>query len=233
MLTSTAASKFTMLTFTSGFPSEDRLEQVFREWFVKLQVDSGGRIQVSNLNTSGIPQNMMTGGMGGFTDLTELRDNVDWVWAISEIFSGKLPLWRALGSFVYGTDMSGSLKACTQVFNEFQEMQAEFANRDMKLLGTFAAYGNSIQTVEKPVRTLSDLNDLRIGGAMSLGPFFKQFDAIIDNVPAGMMGTEYTTLAANLDKADGVVTLPEFLLNHERRRNNQIFNVSSHTVRCH
>jgi TRAP-type transport system periplasmic protein len=207
-----APGKLVMLTFSSGFPSEDRLEQVFRAWFRKLQIDSGGRIQVSVLDTSGIPQKGMQGGMGGFSSLAEERDYVDWVWCLPEVFSGNLPLWQSLGSFVYGTDINGSLKACTQLFQEFPEMQAEFAKRDLKLMGTFAGYGNSIQTVEKPVRTLSDLKGMKISGGMSLVPILKQFGAVTDNVPAAGMGQEYSIFTDNKGQVDGIITLPEFLM---------------------
>jgi TRAP-type transport system periplasmic protein len=210
---SAASDKYIFLTFSSGFPSEDKLEQVFREWFRKLQVNSGGRLQVSVLDTSGIPaKNMMAGGMGGFSTLAEERQYVDWAWCLPELFSGSLPLWQSLGSFVYGTDVKGSLKVCTQLYQEFPEIQAEFTKRDLKLVGTFAGYGNSIQTVEKPVRTLSDLNGFRLAGAGSLAPLLKQYGAVTDNMPMAGMGQEYTIFTTNKGKVDGTITLPEFLL---------------------
>jgi hypothetical protein len=194
-----------MLVFGNGWPITDPLRVVDQRWLKKLQTDSDGELQVSYLDTSGLLEER-TGSTAGFASWQEEREHVDIIWGTSDMHYANLPIQKALRWFVYGTDIVGSLKVCNQLLAEFPEMQAEFTNLNMKRIVGFAGVGINIQTSRKAVRTLGDLEGLRLS---YIGTKYEVFDKLGVTEVNVYQGQEYEAIAKG--EVDGTGGYVEFL----------------------
>ena len=107
---------------------------------------------------------------------------------------------------MYGTDITGSLNVCNQLLNEFPEMQTEFSRINVKRLCGFAGVGLNIQTREKPVRNLDDLNGLKLSIS---GTSYEIFSELGVEEIVVYQGQEYTSVAKR--EVDGTEGYIEFL----------------------
>ena len=157
-----------VMTFSDGWPVwTDPMLLFVREWMKKVRMVSGGRVQIAYLDVSCPGKEPDPAGVSiGFKNWEEMCQYIDIITATTAVpyIQKELPINTYFKWFVYGADLRGSLNAYNQILKEIPEAEEEFTKLNMKYLRGFAGIGVSIQTKNKPVQTLKDLEGLRLTG---------------------------------------------------------------------
>jgi TRAP-type C4-dicarboxylate transport system substrate-binding protein len=210
LFASNASASPIELSFSLNIPSRHlRYINVIEPWIKRIEAQTHGKVKITPyfsaaLNTYG---EAFDAAQSGVADITE---------GITWLVSGRFPLTGSVQLPGLGLNSSwDSSRAIWHVFNTVPEVRAEFAG--VKVLWLYTTPSSKIGTVKKPVRTLEDLQGLKI---RVTGPLAATTGKALGFAPVSMpMGDLYLSLEKGV--LDGAKVFDEVLVS---RRLGEVLN---------
>lgn len=147
------------LSFTIHDPVTSAKTQLYQQMADKVFEESNGTLKVTIY---------VSGTLVSGTDVAEgvRSDTADMGWLFIPYFTNQFPLTEVVQTPLEFGDVHATTKVLKQVFDDYPEVQAEWAN--YKVLNLYAQPANYLFT-NKPIRTAADLAGLNIRTSSTVG----------------------------------------------------------------